>query len=246
MSLHPLGNEVQRLPNKLPAAPNYLRVPIQGGTMVANQFVAAGDVMRPLNLLLLALLLAGAASAQIPSTPDPPGLTVTRFSWHKDLYVPALLDDPMNPNQEQADLRREQKAIKKANAVRTAGGMGPLPMPTKEIAASQRDIPEGPSVNYLYEVKLKNTGEKSIKTIVWEYLLFDPETSVQVGRHQFIDASKIRPGKTANLVAASGSPPTSILQAQKAGKESRHEYTERVVINRIEYDDGSFWQRPLN
>ena len=247
MLLNPLDNEAQGLSNMLRPAQNYLRVPIQGGTMMTYQFVAAGDAMRLLNLLLLALLLAGAASAQIPSTPsDPPGLTVTRFSWHKDLYVPALYDDPMSPNQEQADLKREQKEIKKANTIRTAGGMGPLPIPTREVAASQRGIPEGPSVNYLYEVKLKNTGEKSITGIVWEYLLFDPETAVQVGRHQFIDASRIRPGKTASLVAASGSPPTSILQAQKAGKESRHEYTERVVINRIEYEDGSFWQRPLN
>jgi hypothetical protein len=213
--------------------------------MVANQFVVAGGVMKLLNLLLLGLLLAGATSAQSTSTPsDPPSVTVTRFSWHKDIYVPALFDDPMSPNQEQADLKREQKAIKKANAVRTAGGQGPLPIPTREIASSQREIPAGPSINYLYEAKVKNAGEKTIKMIVWEYLLFDPETEVQVGRHQFTDTSKIRPGKTSNLVGYSATPPTSILQAQKAGKE--HKYSERVVINRIEYEDGSFWQRPLN
>jgi hypothetical protein len=212
---------------------------------VANQFVVAGGVMKLLNLLLLGLLLAGATSAQSTSAPsDPPGVTVTRFSWHKDIYIPALLDDPMSPNQDQADLKREQKAIKKANTARVAGGQTPLPMPTREIYSSQRDIPQGPSVNYIYEAKIKNTGEKTIKTIVWEYLLSDPETAAQVGRHQFIDTSKIRPGKTSNLVGYSATPPTSILQAQKAGKE--HKYSERVVINRIEYEDGSFWQRPLN
>ena len=203
--------------------------------------------MKLLNLLLLGLLLAGATLAQSASAPsDPPGVTVTRFSWHKDIYVPALFDDPMTPNQEQADLKREQKAIKKANTARVAGGQTPLPMPTREIASSRRDIPAGPSVNYLYEAKVKNAGEKTIKMIVWEYLLFDPETEVQVGRHQFIDTSRIRPGKTGNLIGYSATPPTSILLAKKAGKESEHKYTERVVINRIEYDDGSFWQPPLN
>ena len=203
--------------------------------------------MKLLNLLLLGLLLAGATSAQTALAPsDPPDVNVTRFSWHKDVYVPALYDDPMSPNQEQADLKREQKAIKKANAVRTAGGLGPLPMPTREIAASQQDIPPGPSVNYLYEAKIKNAGEKTITMIVWEYTLFDPETEVQVGRHQFTDTSKIRPGKTANLVGYTAALPTSILQATKAGKASAHKYSERVVINRIEYADGSFWQRPLN
>jgi hypothetical protein len=215
--------------------------------MVANQFIVAGGVMKLLNLLLLGLLLAAATSAQTASTPsDPPDVTVTRFSWHKDVYVPALFDDPMTPNQEQADLKREQKAIKKANAGRVAGGQTPLPMPTREVISSQREIPDGPSVNYFYEAKVKNTGQKVIKMIAWEYLVFDPETEVQIGRHQFIDTSKIRPGKNANLIGYKASPPAKILQAKKPGKDSEHKYSERVVINRIEYDDGSFWQRPLN
>ncbi len=202
--------------------------------------------MKLLNLFLLGLLLAVATSAQTTTPGDPPGVAVTRFGWHKDIYVPALFDDPMSPNQEQADLKREQKAIKKANAVRTAGGQGPLPIPTREIASSQREIPDGPSINYLYEAKVKNAGEKTIRMIVWEYTLIDPDTEVQVGRHQFTDTSKIRPGKTANLIGYTATPPTSILQATKTGKASEHKYSERVVINRIEYDDGSFWQRPLN
>jgi hypothetical protein len=203
--------------------------------------------MKVLNLLLLGLVLTGATSAQTASTPgDPPDVTVTRIDWHKDVYVPALYDDPMTPNQQQADLKREQKAIKKANTARVAGGQTPLPIPTREIMSSRQEIPEGPSVNYLYEAKIKNAGKKTIKMIVWEYLLFDPETEVQIGRHQFTATSKIRPGKTANLVGYSSTPPTSILQAKKVGKESANKYAERVVINRIEYDDGSFWQRPSN
>ena len=118
--------------------------------------------MKLLNLLLLGLLLAGATYAQTASTPaDPPGVTVTRFSWHKDIFVQALLDDPMAPNQEQADLKREQKAIKKANATRQAGGQGPLPMPTREVASTQREVSVGPSVNYIYEAKIKNAGEEN-------------------------------------------------------------------------------------
>lgn len=203
--------------------------------------------MKVLSFFLLGLLLMVAVSAQTPTGPtDVPGLTVTRFNWHKDVYVPALYDDPMNPNQEQADLKREQKAISKANVIRVQQGQAPLPLPTREIVASKRSIPPGPSVNYLYEAKVKNTGDKTIKMIVWEYLLFDPETDVQIGRHQFIDASKIRPGKSATLVGSTAAPPTGILQVKKDGKEASNKFTERVVIHRIEYDDGSSWQRPLN
>ena len=63
-----------------------------------------------------------------------------------------------------------------------------------------------------------------------------------IARHQFTNTFKIRAGKTANLVAYSGSPPTRILEAKEVGKKSLPRYLERVVINRIEYDDDSFWQ----
>lgn len=199
--------------------------------------------MKLLRLLLLGLLLAIAASAQNTSTlRSPPEVTVTRVGWHRDVYVPALYDDPMRPNQEQADLKREQKAISKANVTRVQQGQAPLPLPTREIYSSQRDLPPRPSVNYVYEVKVKNTGEKTVKKIVWEYLFIDPETDAQIARHQFTNTFKIRAGKTANLVAYSGSPPTRILEAKEVGKKSLPKYLERVVINRIEYDDDSFWQ----
>lgn len=201
--------------------------------------------MKLLRLLLLGLLLVVAASAQTATNlGESSDVTVTRFSWHKDVYIPALYDDPMSPNQEQADLKREQKAISKANVTRVQQGQTPLPLPTREIVASRRDIPPGPSVNYVYEAKVKNAGEKTIKMIVWEYLIFDPQTKVQVGHHNFTDTSKIRAGKTANLIGYTASPPALIIEAKKVEKESSHKYAEQVVINRIEYDDGSFWQRP--
>lgn len=215
--------------------------------------------MRLMNLLLFVILTttsavsqtnpttaqAAPATSQASALPiEAPGISVSEINWRKAIYIPALYEDPMQANQDQADLLREQKIIRKANAERVAGGQSPLPMPSREIRSTQRGIPEGRSVNFVYEAKLKNAGEKKITTIVWEYLVFDPETEVQVGRHQFIDLSKIRPGKTANLVGYATTPATSIVQAEKAGKE--HKYIERVVITRIEYEDGSFWQRPLN
>jgi hypothetical protein len=214
--------------------------------------------MRYLHLLLLVILVAIPSAAQnpspIPSTElasaaEPaaaPGISITKISWRKDIYIPALYEDPMTPNQEQADLRREQKAVMRENAVRTKGGQEPLPVPTRELNSARKEINQGRSVNYLYEAKIKNTGEKSITTIAWEYLLFDPETTVQLGRHQFTNSSKIRPGKTVSLIGSSTGPPAGVVQTLKAGKQSEAKYSERVVINRIEYDDNSFWQRPLN
>lgn len=228
--------------------------------------------MKFLHLLLPGLLLASTASAQTSSNPasgDAPDVTVAQCRWHQAVFVPALYEDPMVINQEHTDLERDQKATTRLNVDRAKMGQTPIPVPTKKIAANipvgstpmgvplgdepagnqnlpARSDPGASSVHYVYEAKIKNTGVKTIRTIVWQYILFDPETELEVGRHQFTGRVSLRAGKTANLVARSRTPPTRIVQAAKSSKGSPDKHADRVEINRIEYDDGSFWQRPLN
>ena len=193
--------------------------------------------------LFLGLLFTGSASSQtaLPRN-DAPDLLVSKISWQKDVFVPALYDDPMQPNQEQVNLKREQKIIARANNVRVQGGQNPLPLPTREVMSANRKAPPGPSVNYLYKAKITNTGAKTIKALIWEYVVID-ENGVEVGTHTFIDNTKIRAGRTAGLVAYSSTPAVGVITA-KSAKDSRHNYSERVIIDRIEYDDGTYWQRP--
>ena len=228
--------------------------------------------MKILHLLLLGLLLVGIASAQVPSKPDTvdaPTVTVTQISWRKEVFIPALYDDPMRINQDRDDLERDQKATSRANVDRAKQGQTQIPLPTKKIASNTPvgstpmgtpigDEPAGnqnlpaksdpgvSSIHYLYEAKIKNTGVKTIRAIVWEYSLFDPETNVEVGRHRFSGKTTVRSGKTVNLIGRSTKPPTGIVEVTKSGVGSRITYHERIVIQRIEYDDGTFWERALN
>jgi hypothetical protein len=236
--------------------------------------------MKVLHLLLLGLLLVGAASAQVPSKPDTvvpskpdtvdaPTVTVTQISWRQEVFIPALYDDPMRINQDRDELERDQKATARANVDRAKQGQTQIPIPTKKIASNTPvgstpmgtpigDEPAGnqnlpaqgdpgvSSVHYLYEAKIKNSGVKTIRAIVWEYSLFDPDTKLEVGRHQFTGNMTVRPGKTMNLVGRSTKPPTGVVEVAKAGKPLQSKYHERVVIQRVEYDDGTFWQRDGN
>jgi hypothetical protein len=152
----------------------------------------------------------------------------------------------MRPNQEQVDLKREQKAIAKQNNIRVQQGQNPLPMPTREIMSQHRDIPPGPSVNYLYQAKIKNEGTKIIRSVEWEYLLADLETNTELGRHHFSDTLKLRPGKSTTLSGYTASPPNTIVNGSMPVKGGAPKYAERVVLTRIEYEDGSSWQRPLS
>jgi hypothetical protein len=210
-------------------------------------FAAEGEVMRFINLLLLALILASATFAQSAANLSAaPGVVLGKINWRKNVYIPALYDDPMQVSQDQADLNREQKIISKENANRARRGEAPLPEPPREISSTRRPAPDGPSVGYLYVAEIKNTGDKAIRSVVWEYLVFDTQSHTQVGRHRFVHATKIRPGKSTSLVGYSTTPAVGILSVSKSDKQQRNQYSEQVLISRIEFDDGTFWQRPVN
>lgn len=99
-----------------------------------------------------------------------------------------------------------------------------------------------PPLRYAYRYKLTvhNTGTKTVKAIDWDYLFLDPETQAEVGRHQFTSEEKIGPGKKKDLQVLTKSPPGGIVSANKYDSEGTNE---RVIIVRIEYTDGSVWQR---
>jgi len=219
--------------------------------------------MKVINTLLLGLLFVITAMAQPPakaqapsdsqassSSLDPPDVVVTQLKWQREVYVPALYEDPLRPAQEHAELEREQKATIKDNAVATKLGLDPKPLPTRARVSTDNENENvnrnSSSVTYLYEAKIKNTGVKTIRAIVWAYLIFDQETEAEVGRHRFISTLTIRAGKNASLAGRSSSAPSRIVQVSKSGKEARDKNAERVVIDRIEYADNSYWQRPSN
>jgi hypothetical protein len=101
-------------------------------------------------------------------------------------------------------------------------------------------------IYYRYEAKVSNTSEKTIREIVWEYSLSEPETEVQIGSHQYTSRVSLRPGKIATLIGLSNTPPNGVVLVDKAGDKLQSKYVERVVIRRIEFGDGTIWERPAN
>lgn len=224
--------------------------------------------MKPFHLILGLFLVSG-ASAQTPTTTSPASApaTVVQKSWRQEVFVPTLYDDPMRINQDQDDLLRDQRATAKENANRARTGQDAIPLPTKKVASNTpvgstpmgtpigdepvgnknlpaQEDPGSSSLHYVYEATIKNTGEKTIRSVIWQYALFETDTDVPVGTHRFNSAVKIRPGKTAKVVGRSKTPPAKVVRASdKSGKEPE-KYSERVVIEEIQFDDGTAWRIP--
>jgi hypothetical protein len=105
--------------------------------------------------------------------------------------------------------------------------------------------PSGLIERFYYQVKIKNLGSKTMKSIVWEYVFFDPETRTELSRFQCTDKLKLGPGKSADLLMNSPTPPSSVIDVRKTDKGPQ-QFIEQIVIARIEYSDGSIWQNPQN
>lgn len=225
--------------------------------------------MKILNCILPGLLLANVVVAQTssPASADPPGITLAEIKWQREVFIPALYDDPMRINQDHRELERDKKNTTLENSTRARQGQTPIPTPTKKIAANipvgstpmgvplgdepagnrnlpARAEPDAASTYYLYRAKIRNTGSKDIRNVIWHFVLIDSATETEVGRHRFIGKVSIKAGKSAELVARSRTPPTRIVRAGKSSQELPGKHTERVMIERIEYEDGSVWLRP--
>lgn len=198
-----------------------------------------------LSLLLFLFLLAGGASAQPgPDTADPPDLSIAEKSWRKVVRHPALDADPFEANDAHKELEQAHKdnSIRNANRVRE-GGTPQATVPRTKLPGNE---PEGPSARYVYRVKVRNTGTKTVLALVWDYRFFNPDTLEEVGHHSFTERVKIRPGKGFELIGHSASPPARVIDSTKAAEDLGAQYSEKVVIRRVEYADGSVWLRPTN
>jgi len=198
--------------------------------------------MKVLISSLVVFLVAICAAAQTSS--NPPDVTVLQNKWRIEKYNPALDKDPMAPNKERQREELEQKETARENENRARQGEPALAPAVRQRAPE--NVVGRLKVQYVYEIKVKNTGQKEIRTITWEYVFFELGTKQEVGRLQGVSQANMKPGSTKQLVIHTTASPTGTIDASKAGKKPSEQYSEQVVIRSIEYADGSVWSAKPN
>lgn len=204
--------------------------------------------MKSLAMLFPILFLTITASAQSPTKPqDPTDVVVLKFSWEKERvgWERDPFSPPIESNDEMRIRVRDEKRIEEAKKSGNSGEVNRAERDARADAAINERLRQKkpPRYAFRYKVSIKNTGVKTIKAIDWDYIFLDPTTQAEVGRHQFTSEEKIRPGKNEELDLLILAPPTKTISADALGKEKRSPFDERVVMMRIEYSDGSVWQR---
>lgn len=204
--------------------------------------------MKTLVLVILVLSAATLTAAQTPSSQSSAhGVSVAECRWSKQsLPSPALFEDPLRVAEDQARLDNARNEAIQHNKLRVKAGVEQVPVPTNNSVggAGTRRRSSASPFQYLYEVKLSNTGAKKILSLSWEYTFTDPSNGAVAGRHQFTHKVSLRPGQRKKLVGRSALPPSLVVNAAPGGPESPSGYSENVSIQRVEFDDGTVWEAP--
>jgi hypothetical protein len=188
-------------------------------------------------VLYISLLLQvmSQAPAQTPADDvNAPDVEVLRFSWN-EFRRPAL--DPRVdefPSISKTQERVFSETINNKNSIENRS----RDMRIVEQRVS-RDVGEGkPDTQYRYMTEIKNKGNKIIRAVFWDYQSGDPANSDSLSHRQFRCGVKIKSNDQKRMEAFLWVPLNRTITAE-TGKGP----AERVVLNRIEFADGTFWQR---
>jgi hypothetical protein len=201
-------------------------------------------------LLLLPLLLAFAWPGQNGAiSHDGSPVEVIGFEWSKkrqqtvtpDKSRPAPMAALTQEDKIHERSRRvnDQAGARHPNADTVDGRSAAIEKIVEESRASKKITVDG----YAYQVKVRNASAKVIEVLFWEYQFVETANPANVARRQFLCGLKIKPDKEKEVESFSVSGPGGIVSAESLGNKSGNLYQEKVLINRVEYADGSIWQR---
>jgi hypothetical protein len=173
------------------------------------------------------------------SLPDSSNVIVIKKEWRFQVRNPALDESPFLDMDERFQLEQNMRETVQENQRRAKLGLKPVKMRPRPGVEKKDGYA---AASYVYEVKLRNAGEKAISALILEYIFFEPDTETEISRRLFLSKRHIAPGKSKTLVFRTGVPPTGTINARYAGKKSGEQYSEQVVIQSIKYADGSAWQ----
>ena len=192
-------------------------------------------------LAFVVAILAVISQSQTVSQ-DPPDLIVLKFSCgnyeQRSSMIRSVQDpgpamnEPIRINQ---TTRNEPQEIKNRRDMQERRAE----MKAAEINASLSNQPE--SRVYFYRLRFKNTGTKVVKSLAWEY---HPAGAADPTDRQFFCAIKTKPNETKELELFSPLAPFRVVDASTAGDKPAKGSEAEISINKIEYADGSVWQRP--
>jgi hypothetical protein len=200
--------------------------------------------------LLLPILLVPFNLPQDPTVDENSPVSVVSFKWFKDRRVVESTDTTVTAQRGLNAMDRNNRNLERQRRINDTAGRNP---PDESIearsAALERIVEESresknpPVDGFVYQAKIQNNSTKLVKIVFLEFQFTEKANPKNISRRQFICHAKMKPEKRDDLQIFSLIAPGGVVSVGTLKKKTNDEFEETVLINRVEYDDGSVWQR---
>jgi hypothetical protein len=199
-------------------------------------------------LLLLPLLLTPLSPFQ-GSPGEAMLMNVVSFKWAKTQQKVAKPDAPGSTpaaaiTSADKNFARERRindpaGVRDPNADTLDSRSAAMDKAVRDARSQKPEMAEG----YDYRVKVQNATQKVVEVVFWEYQFEETANPSNLTRRQFLCGVQIKGGKEKELQAFGASGPAAAISAESLANKAANPFAERVRINRVEYADGTIWQR---
>jgi len=189
--------------------------------------------MRSLLLLLVPIIVV-LWNVQSQDHADPIDLEVREFSWS---HYKSRGDNETRNNK--GDPISRERVYKQEMLNRNSIENRSRDMRELEDRVIRETVNSRPVDLYKYTVALINKGTKTIRWVYWDYQVSESSDPDNPSHRQFRCELKLKPSQTRRVEALSLLPPVRVINAQNLDNT----LLEKVIINRIEFVDGTIWQR---
>ncbi len=200
-------------------------------------------------LLILWLFLSSGVPLQTPGSEMRNPLEVIAFKYQKSRQA---IDDQSVPDNvpARAMIPENKNYPRNARVNLPAGARDPnedtidgRSAAIEKIVQESRRPQSKPVDGFSFQARLQNRSARVVDIIFWEYQFIDSSNPANTVRRQFLCGVSIKPDKAKEVRAFSVSGPSEVVSVDSLSNKSSNAAQERVVVNRVEYADGSIWQR---
>ena len=116
-------------------------------------------------------------------------------------------------------------------------------------AALERSVQESRSSKskavdgFIYQAKIRNASTKTIEILFWEYQFKELANPANVSSREFLCGVNIKPDKEQELSVFSTFSPSDLISAGSLDNKTGNIFEEKILINRVDYADGTILQR---
>lgn len=224
------------------------KLKVAGSSPVTRSNAARSSKLMLLLSVSLLLLFASPALAQDASADETP-LAVLSYRWSRDRRAMELIDTsnrtspqaamiPQNKNFQRNARINDPAGVRDPNADTIDGRSAELDRITSQARETKPET-EG----FTYQTKVQNNSAKPVAVVFWEYQFREKGNPAILSRRQFVCQAKLKPAKARDFEIFTLAAPTSVVSVKTLSKKSEPTFDETVIINRVEFEDGSNWQR---